>query len=52
VGKRTVRGNLVDGVVTLVLERLAPGQKTISITYAGDGVAEKASAKRTVEVRS
>ena len=52
VGKRTVRGNLVDGVVQLVLDRLAPGSRTISISYAGDGVAEKVTVKRTVTVRS
>lgn len=51
-GTRKVHGTLVDGTVDLVLDRLAPGKRTISIVYGGDGVAERLTTTRTVTVRS
>ncbi len=51
VGRTKARGVLDDGFVRVILDGLKPGERTVKVVYAGDGVAQRSRGAATVLVR-
>jgi hypothetical protein len=51
VGKRTVEGQLVDGIARLVVRKLKPGTKPVVVRYAGIELVAPTAVRSQVDVR-
>ena len=51
VGKTRTTAPLVDGFVRVVLRALKPGERTVKVTYAGDGIAQRVRGTASVVVK-